>query len=80
MKIILFSRSRTPHSVDDVRQIFDAIDRHGFDYAVNEEFTLEVATLTGRTIAASATYGAEVGEQPAQTIMVCYGGDGTLLE
>lgn len=80
MKIILFSRSRTAHSAEEVRRIFDAIDRHGFCYAVNEEFAPEATRLTGRVIPADCTYGAEVGAQPADAMMVCYGGDGTLLE
>lgn len=31
-------------------------------------------------IPATAQYGASVGRQPENTVMVCYGGDGTLLE
>ncbi|MEG2366070.1 MAG: NAD(+)/NADH kinase [Alistipes sp.] len=80
MKIILFSRARAPHSADEVRRIFDAMDRYGFDFAVNEEFAPELTALTGRTIAAQSVYGAQVGVQPSEAIMVCYGGDGTLLE
>lgn len=38
MKIILFSRQGVVHTAGDLHQMFDAIARFGFDYAVNEEF------------------------------------------
>ncbi len=80
MKILLFSRSQPGRSAEELRRLLDALDRCGLDYDVNEEFAAELRTLTGRDIPASETYGARIGEQPAGTTMVCYGGDGTLLE
>ena len=38
MKIILFSRAQIAHTPEEIRQLFEAIDASGFDYAVNEEF------------------------------------------
>lgn len=80
MKILLFSRSRTGHSAEEVRRIFEAIRLHGFDVAVNREFAPEVEQYTGRRLPCEALYGEQVGAQPADALMVCYGGDGTLLE
>ena len=36
MKIILFSRQGVVHTAGDLHQMFDAIARFGFDYAVND--------------------------------------------
>ena len=80
MKILLFSRRQPGRSAEELRRLLDALDRCGLDYDVNEEFAAELRTLTGRDIPASETYGARIGKQPAGTTMVCYGGDGTLLE
>ena len=65
---------------EDVEAIFGAIERYGFDYAVNQEFAENIEANNLRTIPSEFVYGEEVGEQPADSVMVCYGGDGTLLE
>ena len=80
MKILIFSRTQVAHTPEQLRQLFAAIDRFGFDCAVNREFAEVVRTAIGRTIPAEQQYGDRIGEQPAGSIMVCYGGDGTLLE
>ncbi|WP_295914979.1 NAD(+)/NADH kinase [uncultured Alistipes sp.] len=80
MKIILFSRRQLAHTAAEIRQLFDALRLFGFEYAVNEEFAPLVSEFTGIPIPPEKTYGQHVGEQPADTVMVCYGGDGTLLE
>ena len=80
MKILLFSRSQLAHGVEELRRLFDTLDAQGFDYEVNEEFAALVQTTTGREIPPSQRYGQRIGPQPASTTMVCYGGDGTLLE
>lgn len=80
MKIILFSRRQVAHTPEELTQLFATIDRFGFDYTVNDEFARFVHELTGREIPAEKRYGDRVGVQPAESIMVCYGGDGTLLE
>lgn len=79
MKIILFSRPRVEHVASEIAEIFAAIDHFGFDYSVNEEFAPVVERLTGRHIAAAARYSACIGHQEQGAVMVCYGGDGTLL-
>ena len=80
MKIILFSRKGIVPRTEDVDQIFDAIERYDFEYAINREFAESIAELTSRTIPTEFIYDNEVGAQPAESVMVCYGGDGTLLE
>lgn len=80
MKIILFSRRQLDHTVEEIGQLFDALARFGFDYAVNCEFAAFVRDTAGIAVPPEKTYGEEVGPQPADAVMVCYGGDGTLLE
>lgn len=81
MKIILFSRPQIARTPDELHLLFDAIRRFGPDYAVNEEFAPVVRQLTGTEIPAERIYGQRLSAtSPGQAIMVCYGGDGTLLE
>lgn len=58
----------------------DAVRQFGFECAVNEEFAPLLATMAAWEIPAAYQYGATVGNQPSDSVMVCYGGDGTLLE
>ena len=80
MKIILFSRKSIALRTEDIEAIFGAIERYGFEYAINREFAENIEKLTSRTIAPEYIYDGVVGIQPEDSVMVCYGGDGTLLE
>ena len=80
MKIILFSRSQLAHTATDLEQLLGLIDHYGFDYAINQEFAQVVEELLGRSVEAEKIYGMTTGKQPDDSIMVCCGGDGTLLE
>ena len=80
MKIILFSRRQLSHTAEDVGRLLRLIDHYGFDYAINQEFAQVVEQLLGIEIERERIYDETTGEQPAQSIMVCCGGDGTLLE
>ncbi len=80
MKIILFSRKGIKPRTEDIEEIFGAIERYGFNYAINREFAENIEKLTLRTIPTEYIYESTVGAQPEETVMVCYGGDGTLLE
>ena len=80
MKIILFPVRWSPTLPGELRRLFDAIHAFGFDYALNEEFAPIVRRLTDLEIPEERIYGRCVGPQPEGTVMVCYGGDGTLLE
>ena len=80
MKIILFSRPQIAHKAEDVGHLLPLVERYGFDYAINQEFAVEVEKLLGVTIPSDKIYAATTGQQPADSVMVCFGGDGTLLE
>ncbi|MFR9602482.1 MAG: NAD(+)/NADH kinase [Rikenellaceae bacterium] len=80
MKIILFSRPRVSHSADDLRLILSLIEKRGYDYCVNDELVGIFKELLRVNIDPSRTYGQDVGDQPSGSMMICYGGDGTLLE
>ena len=80
MKIILFSRKGIALRAEDIDEIFGAIERYGFDYAINRAFAETIEEHTSRIITTEFIYDGEVGEQPTDSVMVCYGGDGTLLE
>ena len=80
MKIILFSRAQIAHTPEEIRQLIGTIGAFGFDYAVNEEFAPLVRQATETALPPERIYGRYIGKQPAETVMVCYGGDGTLLE
>ena len=80
MKIILFSRKGITPRTEDINEIFGAIERYGFDYAINREFAENIEELTSRMIPTKFIYDGEVGAQSEEAVMVCYGGDGTLLE
>jgi len=80
MKIILFSRKGITLRTEDIDKIFGAIERYGFSYAINRAFAENIEEHALRTIPTEFVYDGEVGEQPTDSVMVCYGGDGTLLE
>lgn len=82
MKILLFSRRGVVHAADELRRTFAAIDQYGFDYLVNKEFAETIRELGVALIPAEKEY-----DRSSQALagdddkaMVCYGGDGTLLE
>lgn len=80
MKTILFSRAGNCRTAEEPQRLFAAIERHGFDYAVNREFARSIERLTGRIIPEDKIYDEHTGPQPEGSVMICYGGDGTLLE
>ena len=80
MKIILFSRSGLAHVASDLERLLRLIDHYGFDYAINQEFAETIEQVLGRNIEPEKIYGMTTGEQPNDSVMVCCGGDGTLLE
>ncbi len=80
MKIALFSRDRVRHEASQIERIFTLVERYGMQCCVNEEFAPIITRLTGRVIEPAQIYGQEVGEMPAGSVMLCYGGDGTILE
>ncbi|MFI3317953.1 MAG: NAD(+)/NADH kinase [Rikenellaceae bacterium] len=81
MKIILFSRPSVSHRVEDLHRIFASIDSFGFDYCVNEEFAEVIEQTINISVPKKKRYGSQVSDQRrTEAVMVCYGGDGTILE
>lgn len=80
MKIVLFSRPQIAHTVEDLQRLLGLIDHYGFDYAINQEFAAVVEQKLGIVVESEKIYGDTTGAQPAESVMVCCGGDGTLLE
>ena len=80
MKIVLFSRPQIAEATADVQHLMQLLERYGFDYAINQEFATVVEQITHESIDASKIYTSTTGRQPDATLMLCCGGDGTLLE
>ncbi len=80
MKIALFSRDRVKHKKNELQQIFAAIAKYNMEYCVNEEFAPIIKRLIGVEIEESKIYSTTIQELPPESVMVCYGGDGTILE
>lgn len=80
MKIVLFSRPQINHTVEDLRRLLNLIDHYGFDYAINQEFAAVMEQKLGIVVESEKIYGDTTGAQPVESVMVCCGGDGTLLE
>ncbi|MBR3793356.1 MAG: NAD(+)/NADH kinase [Alistipes sp.] len=80
MKIILFSRPQIAHTAEDMGRLLPLVERYGFDYAINQEFAEAIEQLLGISIPRNKIYADATGPQPADSVMVCCGGDGTLLE
>ena len=80
MKILLFSRPQISHTADDIDRLFSLLERYGFQYAINREFATIVNELTSRSIAEENIYDDTIDGNPEDCLMVCCGGDGTLLE
>lgn len=80
MKIILFSRPLAEKHREKISQIFAAIERYGFDYMVNQEAVCSVEEFAGIAISADKIYNQSICCNDSDAVMVCYGGDGTLLD
>ena len=80
MKIVLFSRPQIAEAADDVRRMMQLFEHYNFDYAINQEFAEVVERIMECTIDPSKIYTSTTGPQPDADLMLCCGGDGTLLE
>ena len=79
MNIILFSRKELKHRPEQLRAMFASIERHGFEYSVNEDFANIIEAITEIRISSTHRYT----HSPRSThddVLVTYGGDGTLLD
>lgn len=80
MKIILFSRPQIDHRADDLERLFSLLERYGFDYTLNEEFAPVVESLLGWKLDSAKIYGQSIEADGTESLLLCLGGDGTLLE
>ncbi len=80
MKIILFSRRGLAFEAEELTALRESIAEFGFDWAVNEEFAEVLHEAVGWEIPRERQYGAFIAPTTEQAVLVCYGGDGTLLE
>lgn len=80
MKIILFSRPQIDHRADDLERLFSLLERYGFDYALNEEFAPVVESLLGWKLDSAKIYSQSIEADGTESLLLCLGGDGTLLE
>lgn len=80
MKIILFSRSNSSPATEELSRIMLSIEHCGFDYAMNELLAKRLKDELGRKVEESKIYSGNYTEDGADSVMVCCGGDGTLLE
>ncbi len=80
MKIILFSRYGIAHTAEQLQNLFRLLEQYGFVYEINLEFANVVQELTNIEIPSDKIYANNVKPQESEAIMLCFGGDGTLLE
>lgn len=80
MKIILFSRQGLAFQDEELNTLRESIAEFDFDWAVNEEFAEILQERIGWSIPSSRQYGSRIEQATDQAVLVCYGGDGTLLE
>ena len=80
MKIVLFSRPQIAEAAEEVQRLMQLFRRYGFDYAINQEFAEVVERITDFAVDPAKIYTHTTGLQPDATLMLCCGGDGTLLE
>ncbi len=80
MKILFFSRERVDHSPEDIERIFTAIERYALDYCVNKEVAAKLESILGRAFDSANIYGDTIPDIEGEAVMLCYGGDGTILD
>ncbi len=80
MKVILFSRADTAHRLEELRRVVESIRSQGFDFSVNREFLPMWAKAMEVAPEQIDCYDEVSEEFPDRCVMVCLGGDGTLLE
>lgn len=79
MNIILFSRKELKHRPEQLRKMFDAIERHGLEYSVNEDFANAIEAVTDIRIDSKHRY-TNLPTATGDDTLITYGGDGTLLD
>ena len=80
LEIILFSRPQLAHTSEEIQRLLGALDKRKLRYRVNREFALRIQELTDISIPSDQQYTAIDDTYSEQSVMICYGGDGTFLE
>lgn len=80
MKVILFSRAETVHRFEVLHNVVLCARGSGFDLLVNREFAPQLEQALEIRLAPEQLYDELTPEQVEGSVMVCLGGDGTLLE
>lgn len=80
MEIFLFSRPQMAHDSGELEALFVQLEEHGFDYRVNDDFADVAESLTGRSIGSHRRYQSLESGCSSESILLCYGGDGTFLD
>lgn len=79
MKIFLFSRPSSSIDPKASAALIDSILAHGFEIGVNNNFATWLNNQLGGSVDSDAVYDSVEGDC-ADSVMISYGGDGTLLD
>ncbi|MFR9650993.1 MAG: NAD(+)/NADH kinase [Rikenellaceae bacterium] len=79
MKILIFTNINAAQQFAELSQIITEIELRSYTYAINREVAELVGQMLPEGLDESMIYGDDVGDQPEDTMMICYGGDGTML-
>ncbi len=80
MKLIFFSRPGVPVAPADAAALLRAADAFGMDWAVGLPFALAAAGSDYGPVPSGKVYTAPAEAAAPESVLVSYGGDGTLLE
>ncbi len=81
MKFYIFSRPSAGRSPEALLPLIAAITRYGVDFHVNRGLAEELESASGLTIPQNKRYaGLQDCDISPDDILLCYGGDGTILE
>ena len=81
MKFYIFSRPSAAHSEEGLRTLLEAMEDNGIDYHINCEFADKIGAMTAIEIPEKNRYLSLENENiTPHDILLCYGGDGTILE
>ena len=80
MKIVIYSRGAHNVSAEEFSALIQLINEAGFDYAINRESVKQLFGTKQSTIGEDKIYDEIDASLAEKSIMMVYGGDGTLLE
>ncbi|MFR9648913.1 MAG: NAD(+)/NADH kinase [Rikenellaceae bacterium] len=80
MKIIFFSRERVNHSPQDIERIFTQIEHYGLSCCINFEVKDKIENILSRRFSDHEVYGESFPVVDKEAVILCYGGDGTILD